>query len=63
MLPILVPTLSSVVARVGKIVMAMILDHFALIGMEQKPIQIQKVVAVLAIVLGIVLLKLQKSRF
>lgn len=43
--------------------MAMILDHFALIGMEQKPIQIQKVVAVLAIALGIVLLKLQKSRF
>lgn len=57
-LPILGSTLSSVVAQVGQIVMAMILDHFALLGMEQKPIQIQKVVAVLAIVLGIVLLKL-----
>ncbi|WP_419178506.1 hypothetical protein [Erysipelothrix aquatica] len=36
----------------------MILDQFALLGMEQKPIQIPKVGAVLAIVGGIILLNL-----
>lgn len=57
-LPILGSTLSIIVSQIGQFTMSMILDHYGLLGIKKQPMQINKLTAVLLMILGSFLIKM-----